>query len=949
MSVEPLPELSSEDRLDVAVAEYLESVERGEFPTPERWLQRYPDLAPELTTFFADESRFDRLVAPLRNVSAPCSITPPMGGSNPTANRTIQDYELLEEMGRGGMGVIYKAHQRSLNRLVAIKMIRSGEWATPQERLRFRWEAETIAALDHPNIVPIFEIGETTSADGTQLPFFSMKLIDGKNLAQAREQFRNNWMSIAHLMRLMTRAVEHAHQRGILHRDLKPANILLGAREESIAQESGSGFRFGSSFIIPHITDFGLARRTQQLGGQTLPGTIVGTPAYLAPEVARGHEFATITSDVYSLGAILYELLTGVPPFQADTPIETIRLVSDTSIRLPRKINSTIPVDLETICLKCLETDAARRYPSAAKLAEDLEQFIAGRPISARPIGSLKRFGRWCRRQPVIAGLCAALLLVMAISLPLIIVSWRHALNQEQLAETRLGETQTERDHADAGFGLAFNTLGDLFKLLANEPGKESPESEQVKKQLLQNGLKYYREFVEHRGNDPKLRRELAQAFFQIALISSKIGTKRETAESSRNAVNLLRQLTAADPDDKSLVELLASSLTVLGNALNALNQLDEAILVHEEAAEVWKRVQKNRVEGVLTSLTGREQAIALMNRGVVLQGKEDWQAALTSFQQAKKLLVEVSPKATMAKDNRIYMIRCLLNIAQAEDRLNRAQDAFQHAIEAAGLAEQMNNGSLGSKETKFLFAMTCKAVGGLQRKLGDSQAGKLQLQLARKLLEELHRENPRVTEYAWNLALVYEDFGAAERKANTAEALKTVEQAELLLRELVERDDESHPNRSSLARIERLRANIYQDQGNPTGACKAFEQAKIQLEYLLAHDSNISTLRWNLAQVCHQLGFNLGKLKKFSEALTAYEEAAKHYSMLLEQSPADKQIRKNFSSALGNIARVQRDLRKFPEALVATEQRANLWPDHPDELYDAATDFGAPSSWHPE
>jgi serine/threonine protein kinase len=341
---DPSPNADLEQRLDPIIAEYLESVERGEPTDPQDWLKRYPELATELEAFFATEALFDRLVTPFRNGS-PCAAGPRASdAATAMPPRTFGDYELLSELGRGGMGVIYKARQRSLNRLVAVKMIRSAEWATPEERLRFRWEAETVAELDHPNIVPIYEVGELES-EGARLPFFSMKLVEGENLAQARERFGNDWKSIARLLCLIARAVEHAHHRGVLHRDLKPANVLLRISTDGIPNDElqrGSGFVLGNSFVTPHISDFGLARRAHQRGG-TLPGVVLGTPSYLAPELTRGHEFATSASDIYSLGAILYELLTGIPPFQGDTPLETIRLVADAVVKSPRKVNSAIP------------------------------------------------------------------------------------------------------------------------------------------------------------------------------------------------------------------------------------------------------------------------------------------------------------------------------------------------------------------------------------------------------------------------------------------------------------------------------------------------------------------------------------------------------------------------------------------------------------------------------
>jgi serine/threonine-protein kinase len=930
---EPPPNAALDPRLDTVIAEYLESVERGEPSDPAPWLRRHPDLAGELGAFFAAEARFDHLVTPLRSrspsgSSAGNAATPPV--------RSVSDYELLSELGRGGMGVIYKARQRSLNRLVALKTIRSGEWATPEERLRFRLEAETVATLDHPNIVPIYEVGELPSADGTRLPFFSMKLIEGENLSQAKGRFRGNWGGIARLMSLVTRAVGHAHQRGVLHRDLKPANVLLRITPGPAPDEEarrGAGFPLGDLFVTPHISDFGLARRAQQQRAGTLPGAILGTPMYLAPELTAGHEAATSASDVYSLGAILYELLTGAPPFQAQTTLEAIRLAAANAVRPPRQANPAIPRDLETICLKCLETEPGKRYPSADELAEDLENFLARRPIAARPVGTLGRLGRWCRRQPVIAGLSAALMLVVLVSFPLILWSWRRAVEQERLAEQRLTETRRERDRADEAFGLAHNAVEDVFRLLAEDRWEDMPGSEPFKRQLLEHGLQYYRTFVERRRDDPKLRREVADAMFQIGLIATRIGPKREAVESYQTAIALLRPLLRESPDDLELRKSLGRALLNLGNALNALNRVDEAIKAHEEVVEVWAGVRKDRPD----SEAAKEQAAGWMNRGVALQGKEDWPRALESFRRCHSLLTE---SGAGPKDPRL-MVLCLLNISQAEDRLGRREEASRAAREAAAVAELMLKASPRGEDARLMTAHAARSLGNLHREHGEPEPARTNLELARRTLDELHRQRPRRTDYAWNLAGTCDELAAlAESQKKPADAQKALEQAESLLKELVEHDGESHPNRSSLARVERRLARAHERQGNAEGARRAYEQAKAQLEYLLAHDSPISTLRSDLAGACHQLGVAYFNLKKYPESLAAAEEAERHYRFLLDRTPTDGGVRKNLSGVLGNTAIVQRALRHPPEAIRATEERVKLWPENATELYDAATDF---------
>lgn len=306
--------------------------------------------------------------------------------------RCLGDYELLEEIARGGMGVVYKARQVSLNRTVALKMILAAQLASSEDVARFRTETEAVAHLDHPNIVPIYEVGEH---DGTR--YFSMKLIEGGSLAQRLADFREDRRAAARLLATAARAVHHAHQRGILHRDLKPSNILLDTEGQ------------------PHISDFGLARRIESDGKLTRTGAILGTPSYMPPEQAGGRKDLNATADVYSLGAILYEMLTGRPPFQANTPLDTVLQVLEREPEQPRRINPRIERDLQTILMKCLRKEPPARYASATALADDLERWLRGEPIVARPITAPVRLLKWARRRPeraILGALAMAVLLV---------------------------------------------------------------------------------------------------------------------------------------------------------------------------------------------------------------------------------------------------------------------------------------------------------------------------------------------------------------------------------------------------------------------------------------------------------------------------------------------------------------------------------------------------------
>jgi len=315
----------------------------------------------------------------------------------------LGDYELLEEIGRGGQGVVFRARQKSLNRNVALKVIGLGQWATPAHLKRFRLEAEAAASLDHPYIVPIYEVGEQ---DGQC--YFSMKFIEGGQLDEVVKHTPISIRQAAELMAKVARTVHYAHEHGILHRDIKPGNILLDAKGET------------------HLTDFGLARLVESESTVTRTLEVLGTPSYMAPEQAAGDNAKlTRATDVYGLGAVLYQLLTGHPPFAGGTTYETIKLLLETEPRQPRLWNPKIDRDLSTICLKCLGKDPQRRYSSALALAEDLERWLKHEPIRARRTGVLTRGKKWVRRNPTTAVLTALLVALLA---AISVIIWKSEL-----------------------------------------------------------------------------------------------------------------------------------------------------------------------------------------------------------------------------------------------------------------------------------------------------------------------------------------------------------------------------------------------------------------------------------------------------------------------------------------------------------------------------------------
>src|SRR5215468_8303685 len=304
----------------------------------------------------------------------------------------LGDYELLEEIGRGGQGVVFRARQKSLNRTVALKVIRLGQWASKVHLKRFRLEAEAAARLEHPGIVPIHDVGER---DGSC--YFSMKFIEGGQLDEVARRKPLPIRRAVELIAKVARTVHYAHEHGILHRDIKPGNILLDQNGE------------------PHLTDFGLARLVESDSSVTHTLDVLGTPSYMAPEQALGNNVAiSSATDVYGLGAVFYQLLTGQPPFAGGATYETIKLLLDTEPKKPRLLNPKVDRDLSTICLKCLEKDPKRRYSSALALAEDLERWLKHEPILARHTGVFARGTKWVRRNPSSAFSLACLVALAA-------------------------------------------------------------------------------------------------------------------------------------------------------------------------------------------------------------------------------------------------------------------------------------------------------------------------------------------------------------------------------------------------------------------------------------------------------------------------------------------------------------------------------------------------------
>jgi WD40 repeat protein/tRNA A-37 threonylcarbamoyl transferase component Bud32 len=417
--------------VELVYHEVLLREELGEAPQVGEYLQRFPQYRSRLEPLFeVHRALEDRHLLDTSVIETSPLATPSAAGGAPAAQLpAVAGHEVLSVLGRGGMGVVYKARQLSLNRLVALKMILAGSQAGPEETARFLREAETIALVKHPHVVEIHEFG---THEGK--PYFSLEYLEGGSLADRLKGEPQPPLQAAKLVAMLAGAVQAAHERGIVHRDLKPANVLLAA--------DGT----------PKVTDFGLAKQGDS--GKTATGQVLGTPSYMAPEQALGNPQAVgAAADVYALGAILYEMLTGRPPFRGASDWDTLQMVVGTEPVAPCRLQPKVPRDLETICLKCLEKDPARRYATAQDLAEDLGRFADGRPIVARPVGRLERVAKWARRRPELATLAVLLVFVFLAGFAGVCWQWGRAEREWGRAE---GEYRNAVEFAQAERATAY-------------------------------------------------------------------------------------------------------------------------------------------------------------------------------------------------------------------------------------------------------------------------------------------------------------------------------------------------------------------------------------------------------------------------------------------------------------------------------------------------------------
>jgi serine/threonine protein kinase/DNA-binding SARP family transcriptional activator len=814
----------------------------GEVPDADEYRARFPSLPLQFASLLDDQT-------PASPESLPETVGEPP---------TVPGYEILGVLGRGGMGIVYKARHRHLQRLVALKMILAGGHAGPQELARFRVEAEAVARLQHPNIVLIYEVGELQG-----LPYCVLEFVDGGSLAKKLAGTPQPPREAAHLVATLAGAVHAGHQRGVVHRDLKPDNVLLTV--------DGT----------PKVADFGLAKKLDASTGHTPSHAIVGTPSYMAPEQARGQgKQVGPAADVYALGAIFYEALTGRPPFKAATPMETmLQVVSDEPVP-PRRLQPAVPVELETISLKCLSKEPAHRYPSAAALTDDLNRFLNGEPIRARPSSRWEKAVKWAKRKPATAALVAisalAILTLFAVVLAFTLTlqaALKDTQGQRDLAEKREKEADQERAEAEQARAVA-QAVNDFLQndLLRQANSYEqtgrnfTPDPDVTVSTLLDRAA----EGIDDRLRDqPLVAAAIHQAIgdayegigkYELAvrhltmtrqLRTAHLGPDHpETLTASNNLATAYMKL-GRKADAIQLLEQVRENAPKLGSDRNALSTLNNLAWAYSDAGRTGEAIQLlEQVRDLQISKLGPDDPSTLttLHALAAVYQQAGWTAeAIPLLEQVRERQTE-----TLGPDHLLTLVtlHSLAVAYRAAGRMNEAIQLFERVREQQ--TRKLGADHPQTLSTSHNLAVAYDAAG---RK---AEAIALFEQLREQQTQKLGPDHPDTMATLKNLALAYVFAG---RTAETAEAIRVLEQVRQRQTENLGLD---HP--ATLSTLQAL-AVVYRLAGRAAESIRLLNDLREQQARKLGsdHPETLITL--------HSLGRAYHTSGRIAKAIDVYEQ----------------------------------------------------------------------------
>jgi serine/threonine-protein kinase len=722
----------------------------------------------------------------------------------PVGRGSVAGYEILGVLGRGAMGVVYRAQQKGLNRTVALKMIRAGDVARPDELARFRTEAEAVARLQHPNITQVYEVGEHNGC-----PFLSLEFVNGGSLQKRMAGQPQPVLLAARLVQVLAQTMAFAHGRGVVHRDLKPANVLLqvtdasdgsdvtngGLRIADCGSAAESAIRNPQSAILK-VSDFGLAKRLEEDSGQTRTGAVLGTPGYMAPEQALGQtRDVGPAADQYALGAILYELLTGRPPLQGATVWETLDQVRTQEPVPPSRLQPKVPRDLDTICLKCLQKEPAKRYADCAALAEDLRRFVAGEPIRARPVSAAARLWRWGRRNPGVAALTATVFVLLVACAAVLTVAYFHVQDEKARAEANAAaETEARhladqsakeagqaRESADKQRRLALDTLGTLIGKV-QEQLRDAPATQRLRRDLLETALHGLQQVAESADTAGLRDRSMAAAHWQLGGIFEQLGQDAAALAQYRKVHEILAAQARAQPDSDLSRGNLALSLHKLGEMSQRVGGDVATARRYYEQALALRRQIVERPHGELPPAEARRSLAGSYDAlGLVAQTPR---RALELYRLGLRLREDDLKSAPNDPGRKEALANSWSLLASASFGLHDLTAARDYCGKALKLRKELAAAAPGSMHLRTVLAISWEQLADLDFRLGNANRARDSYEEARKLWDAASRDDPNDVGYQHRLAQVYYELATVALRLHDRETADRLYSDSLRLRE---------------------------------------------------------------------------------------------------------------------------------------------------------------------
>ena len=688
----------------------------------------------------------------------------------------VGNYDIHSVLGRGGMGIVYRARQKGLKRDVALKMILSGGHANPELLSRFRAEAEAVAKLQHPNIVQIFDIGEQ---DG--LPYFSLEFVEGQTLDEFRKGEPVDEKEAARLMEIIARAMHFAHNAGIVHRDLKPANILL--------TKDGD----------PKITDFGLVKRIEadeDIQSQTQAGSIMGTPHYMAPEQAWGHTDVAQPADVWAMGAMLYALLTGRPPFAGSSTMDTLTMLKDKEPVTPKELVPKLGTDLETICLKCLQKDKQKRYGTAEELADDLQRYLGGLPILARPISRTERLWRWCKRNPVIATSLATVATVLIAATAFSTAAAKsEAIARKDAEEKRIYAEEKEKEANDNALLAVANEKKALqqrtvalgaFNTAVEWAGtdlKNVPGTQPFKKRLFGAAVEGLNRLSEIAGDD---RRDLAIArgYAKAGDGFLEVGQAKDAKAQYEVSHEIIERLAKNEPDTADQIHFLrlGRSFRNLGRAEMSLSGPKEALEWHKKAAAVREKALPLHDDPLFVKREIAESLADLGRAYLELGNAADAETVLAKCVEYRQQQLKVTPDDTNAIKDNAGLLRQLGHLQLGLGRVDQAICSHESAVT---MLEPLTQRESASSIDKMNLALFRSDLADAQL-IGDQNENAIgNYLLAAEAIRGVLEKNPKYVTGKKFLAGAMYGMSVAESRLNKPTATERLNECITLRREI--------------------------------------------------------------------------------------------------------------------------------------------------------------------